>query len=84
MRCNWVMPNFDHTLTPRRECCECLLDEHADGEHLVRLPDGRYLFWSPDDECDCWEESDDEDCECFTWREATIAEAALALGGKLQ
>lgn len=78
-RCDYLVPHWDvHLHGEDNKILECLLPKSHDDEHLVKLKNGCYFLWQPDEECggECGEEF----CECFTYHEITAAEAEGLLG----
>lgn len=46
---------------------ECLLPEHHSGPCVFRTPNGKYITWENDDNCDCCgPETPDP---CYVWQE---------------
>jgi len=65
MKCDYLLPTFDILLTPNNEMCECILGKGHKGEHVTKIPNGKYIAWEFDDDCtDCHP----EECECFVHR----------------
>lgn len=72
MKCGYLLPVHDVSLTPNHEMVGCIRDEGHRFDHLSKLPDGRYILWMLVSlSCDCGE----EDCQCFEYSEVSLQEA---------
>jgi len=71
-QCDWLLPRHDHLLTPDNDMVECLFRENHGGQHLSKLPDGQFILWEPEGQC---EDCPVGECECFDWVEISEEEA---------
>ena len=81
-RCDYLVPKFFGPGVPlgEHDNGECLLKESHAGEHLVKTPEGYYL-WRPQDNY-CWEDGKICDCdfiECYVYGHISDARAKKIL-----
>lgn len=58
---------------------ECILPEVHNGPHLILTPEGKYIKWEDDFDCDCC--SVHEDDRCYIYKEISKKEAEELIKG---
>ena len=59
---------------------ECILERAHFSPHLIKTPEGKYIEWEDDNDCDCCEPGED-DC-CYVYAEITEEQARQLLQGR--
>ena len=75
--CGILLPSNNILCSRDEGLPECLFLLNHAGEHLCRLPNGKYVLWTSADDCGCEEWPD---CDCFDYVQISEDEARQLLG----